>query len=170
MPPERFVLHLSGHACSGKSTVADALAERLPGLYVVSYDRLKWQLAGYDRTKDGPLVDDLVLGFFEVVCRRHIPVLLDFYFETEAGYTACRAVAEREGYAFADVELTAPLPVLLQRFRQRVADAARTGAKISVTDEAVFLRNAERVFFLPPGSPRFDTSTTDIDAIVDGIL
>lgn len=164
--PKLFVLHLSGPPCSGKTTLENALSEKFPGAYIVSFDRMKWQLAGYDRNKDGPLVDDLVMGLFEVVCRKQIPILLDFSFESEAEYAACRQGAERQGYKFLSVELTAPTEVLLQRFHERIENAKRTGVKITITSDPEFLETAAKKFYLPPDTPVFDTSKTGIDEIV----
>lgn len=165
-----FVLHLSGHSCAGKSTLSGVLEEKLAGTYAIAYDRMKWQVFGYDPGKDGPLVDRLVLGLFEVACRQRIPILLDFYFKDEEEYLSCREIAEGYGYDFISVELTAPLEVRLKRFHDRVADAKETGTKISVTDEAVFLRNAAKTFYLPAGTPSFDTSTMSMPEIAERVL
>src|SRR6478609_130207 len=108
--PSLFVLHLSGPPCSGKTTLENALAERLPGAYIISFDRMKWQLAGYDRTKDGPLVDELALGLLRVACEKNIPAIFNFSFVDNMGekeYAACRRMAEEKGYAFVSVTLTA---------------------------------------------------------------
>jgi predicted kinase len=168
--PKPFVLHLSGHSCAGKSTLEKALAEKMPGTYIISFDKAKWQLAGYDRNKDGPLVDELVLGFYKVACERQVPIIFDFYFRDESRYSACRKIAEQHGYTFASVELTAPLEVRLERFHKRVAEAKSLGSKISVTDDVVFLENAKKNFYLPENTPSFDTSTIDIEEIATRIV
>jgi predicted kinase len=165
-----FVLHLSGPPCSGKTTLENALAVKLPGAYTVSFDRMKWQLAGYDRTKDGPLVDELVMGLFAVVCEKRISVLLDFSFANEEEYLACRKVAEENGHSFASVELTAPVEVLLERFHRRIEHSKKTGAKVTITDDAEFLETISKKFYTPPGTPKFDTSTGLIEKIVSEVL
>jgi predicted kinase len=170
MTPDLFVLHLSGPPASGKTTLEKALADKFPGAYLVSFDRMKWQLAGYDHTKDGPLVDSLVLGLFEVVCKRKLPVFLDFSFTNEEEYARCRKIAEENGYRFFSVQLTAPIEVLVERFHKRIQDAKRTGLKITITDEATFRETAAKKFFIPPGAILFDTSKMRIEEIVRQII
>ncbi len=170
MAPKPFVLHLSGHSCAGKSTLAKALEDKLPGMYIVSYDKMKWQLADYVSSKDGPLIDKLVLGFFEVVCREHIPILLDSYFKDEDAYLHCRQIATEHGYNFLSVEITAPLEVRLERFRKRVAEAKRMGTKISIKDEETFMERSAKKFYFPDGKMSFDTSLMKIEDIAQQIM
>jgi len=139
-------------------------------MYTISYDRMKRQLAGYDRTKDGPLIDDLSMGLFELVCRKQIPILLDFYFVSETGYLACRNVAEQNGYIFIDLELTAPMPVLLERFHERRQESGPLGTEALNMTEEGFVERAERKFYFPQGTPVFDTSKISPEKISEEII
>lgn len=171
MPSQKFVIHLSGPSCVGKSTLNQAIGEKLPGTYTVSYDTQRWQLAGYNRDRDKAMITEITLGLFEVVANKGIPIQLDFFFRKEADYRHCKDIAETYGYRFFSFELTAPTEVLLARFRERVADAKRTGSrKISVTDEKVFLENLSKDRFLPPDTQRFDTSVMSPDEIASKIV
>ncbi|VVB74111.1 AAA domain protein [uncultured archaeon] len=167
---KRFVIYVSAPSCAGKSTLTAALAKRMPDLYTVSYDKLKWQLSGYHRGKHKGLIRELTIGLLEVVCRTHIPVLLDLFLKDEAEYLHCGKIAKRYGYGFVTIKLTAPKSVLVQRFRERVANAKKTGTKISVTDEDLFVKNLSTHSFAPADAPLFDTSITDADYIADKIL
>lgn len=167
----KFVLQISGPSCSGKSTVEAALGERFPGTYLVSYDKLKWQLFGYHRDKDRETVKDLLFGFYEVVCARGLNVFTDTYLRDEAEYRRYRATAEAHGYRFVSVRLTAPEDVLLERFRERVAKATAAGSKtISVTDEATYRKNLSMPAYLPPDAMTFDTSAVPVETIAQRIL
>ena len=90
MPPQKIVIHLSGPSCSGKSTLNQALGEKLPGLYTVSYDKQKWQLAGYDRDRNT----------YEFIAKKGISMQLDFFFRRETDYRHCKDIAEKFGYKF----------------------------------------------------------------------
>ena len=153
-----YVLHLIGPTCSGKSTLYTVLADRLPDVYLLSYDRIKWQVAGYQRDTHRKLIKELAFGFFELVCQKHISVLLDMSLTDEAEYGRATEIAKRYGYSFISVEFTAPRDVLLDRFRSRVEDAKRMGTKISVTSEDIFLNELSKRPFVPPHTPVFDTS------------
>ncbi|MEK7132708.1 MAG: AAA family ATPase [Patescibacteria group bacterium] len=166
----KFVIHLSGKSCSGKSSVAKILSDRLPSIYTIAYDKLKRQLAGYHRDKHAHLIKNLTLGFFEVVCKENISVLLLSGFKNKTEYLQYREITEKYGYTFVFIELTAPMDILLHRFRERVENAKREGGKLSVTDEGLFLENASKDWFVPKGAVSFDTSKTAPEIIADQII
>lgn len=165
----KFVLQLSGPSCSGKSTIEAALGERLPGTYLVSFDKLKWQLFGYHRDKDRETVKDLLFGFYEVVCENGLNIFTDTYLRDEEEYRRYREVAESNGYRFVSVRITAPEEVLIERFRERIAKAP-PDAKISVRDEATYRKNLTMPAYAPPDASVFDSSVLSVDEIVGEIL
>ena len=158
MPPQKFIIHLSGPSCVGKSTLNQALGEIFPGIYTVSYDRQKWQLAGYSRDKDKETVKEITFGLYEVILEMSLPVQLDFLCKDQALYDRWKSAAEGRGYKFLSFELVAPMEVLLARFRERVERAKTGAAKISVTDENIFINETSKPPFLPAAVPSFDTS------------
>ena len=97
MLPKLSVVHLAGPSCSGKSSIFRVLDGLLPENYTVAYDRLKWQMSHYHRDKHKALVKELTEGFFQIVCNKHIPILLDAFIENEDEYTRYKQYAEKEG-------------------------------------------------------------------------
>jgi len=61
---KKFVIHIAGPGCSGKSSLSRALGDAFPGLYTVAFDKLKWQLSDYHRDKDSDLIKDIELGVY----------------------------------------------------------------------------------------------------------
>lgn len=166
----KTALYLSGPSCSGKSTVEAELAERIPGAYTVAYDKLKWQLAGYNRDRDRETVKELLVGFFEVVCRKGLPIFLQAFMRTEDEYDRYLDIAKANGYKVVSVQLTAPTDVLIARFRERVARATAAGSNISVTDEDLYRKNLEWSAYAPEGTPVFDTTKATPGEIADQIV
>lgn len=170
MIPERFAIHLAGPSCSGKSSIFKELIEKLPDTYLVSYDKMKWQISHYHRDKHKPIIKELVVGLFDVVCQKKLPILLDAFIEDEKEYAEYNQIAEYHGYLFLSIELTAPIEVLLARFHERVANVTQQGIKISVTDEATFLTQTSKRPFIHEGTPVFDTSVANPESIVNSII
>lgn len=172
---KKFVIHISGPGCSGKSTLSKALGEKFPGMYAVAYDKLKWQLSGYKGSgnngdeKHSELINKIQLGLFEVVCKQSVPINLDYFLETEADYIACKKIAGNNGYLLIPVKLTAPKEVLLARFNDRVESAKREGTKISITDKNAFLKTFSWKTFTPSDALIFDTSKNSPKDIVEVI-
>ncbi len=165
MSNQKFIISFVGAPCAGKSTAAKLLAEKLPDIYFVSYDKQKWFLSGYDRHKHYKLVKELTFGLFELVCQSGTPIQLE-YFRTEEEYQKCLAVAEKYGYVLVCVELTAPRDVLIERFRERVIESEKTGQKISIRTEDLFIENLDAGYYCPKDIPSFDTTKTTTEDIV----
>lgn len=169
--PKKFVIHFVGYSCTGKSALEKALKERLPGWYSVSYDKQKWQLAGYDRTNDAKLIKDITKGLFETVCKIGNSILLLGMISTEDEYTWYKHVSDEYTYTFLSIQLTAPKEILLARFRERVESAReKASTTISVTDENVFLENLSKPFYIPKNIVSFDTSIQSADEIAEKIM
>lgn len=169
---EKKIIYLFGRSCTGKSTISKKLKLKLPGIYDVSYDSMKWQLAGYNRDRDRELVKSIVRGLFEVTCSKNIPILFVSWFKDEKEFLEHKGIENKYGYKSVFVELTAPIEVLLGRFRERLNKAKKEGmSRISVTDEEIFLRNINsKKWFTPEITRHFDTSIMDSDMIVGEIV
>jgi len=167
----KFIIHFVGYSCTGKSTLEKNLKEKLPGYYTVAYDKLKWQLAGYNRDKDAKLIKEITEGLFGVVCKIGNSILLLAMISTEDEYISYKKVAEEFGYKFISIQLTAPTEVLLARFRERVETAKRMNSTtITVTDESIFLDSLSKPFFVPKEITSFDTSIMKTEDIANKVI
>ena len=79
-------------------------------------------------------------------------------------------IAVKAGYKFIPIFLTAPDDVLIDRFRKRVAYAAATGMKITVTDENIFKSWLKLDYYQSASSKAFDTSKMEMSEIRDQVL
>ena len=169
MEHKKYIIAFVGHACTGKSVAARTLAERASDIYLVSTDKQKWLLSGYDRNTHPVPIKEITFGLLKAVCKTGLPIQLE-YIRTKEDYFACRRVAKKFGYELFVFEFLAPLPILLERFHARVADAKATGKKISITTEEVFLQNIEKGYFAPSNAMRFDTTQVSTEEIVQKVL
>ena len=174
MMPKKFIVHISGPGCSGKSTLAQALGEKFPGTYLVAYDKLKWQLSGYDRNgtdhrRQREIINEIEWELVEQLCRKSIPIATDVFLHDEKESLRLQTVAEKYGYTLMFFELTAPREVLLERFRGRVKNVKERGTKVSLTDEGQYVERLSMKCFVPTDTPVFDTSVIDVKNIADKI-
>ncbi len=169
MQTKKFVFQVTGHSCSGKSTIGKLVREAFPGMYHVAYDKQKWLLSGYNRNTDREFVKTVVFGLFETVLKTGVPINLEL-FRTKETYEQCVALAAKYGYSFYTFELTAPYGVLIERFRERVQSAAQKGNRISMTTEELFKENYDLGYFIPSGSPVFDTTHMNEEEISQAII
>lgn len=126
----RWMLVVSGHPASGKTTVARQLAAAL-GWPLVSRDDFKEllfdQLGVGDRAwskKLGAASYDLMDRVLGLLMEAGAGVVAEANFSVAAGGSLA-TLAARWGYAVAEVCCTAPAPVLLERFSRRAAGGER---------------------------------------------
>lgn len=167
---KKFVLHIAGPSCVGKSTVTRLLSGKISGAYTLSYDKQKFQLSGYDRDKHGLLVKNIIFDFFKAITQYNIPVFLDFPLRNEEDYRKYKEYAEKMGYEFIQFVLTASQEVLIGRYRERLENSQRTGAKLVVHNEDMFLKQLEKEFFVSPQATSFDTASIPPETIVEKII
>lgn len=166
---KKYIVSILGHSCVGKSTTVKELLAHFPGTYHVGYDKQKWQLAGYNRDTDRKIIKQITFGLLETVCKLGLPIQLE-YFRTEEDYNAVKEIALKYGYTLYIFELQAPYEVLLERFRARVESAQKMQSKtISVTTEEAFNENYKQGYFIPNGTPIFDTTKQNSVEIVEEI-
>ena len=167
---KKFVIHLIGPSCVGKSAVEKVLQKKIKGVYSISFDKQKWLLSGYNRDTDRPAVKKICLGLMETVCRLGMPVFLNMPLTTEEKYNRFKKIAHRYGYAFFSFKLTAPKKVLLERFRKRMESFKKSGDRMSVTNEEMHRANFAKRFFIPKGADSYNTAAQTPEAIAEKIM
>lgn len=165
-----FVLHISGPTCAGKSTLVSRLAHEYTFSYVVSYDAVKKQFPHYDRNLHKDASNAITYALYEDICQQQIPqIFFEFWLKDAAAFTKAKQTALDNGYRFISMHLHAPKEILLQRFKERVADAQKAGVWLSLTDEDIFMRHISQDFFVSEESIQLDSSLLTIDQLVSKI-
>ncbi len=129
MPP---LIVISGHPASGKTTVAERLANDLGTWPVISrdsikeslFDRLGWQDRAWSQ-KLGQASWELWSWAIELLMKTHHPLIAESNFSgTQAGIHL-RHLADHYAYACLEIHCVAPPDVLTQRFADRAMSGAR---------------------------------------------
>lgn len=165
----QFILVLNGPICAGKSTVVELILSRHENLFLASYDKIKWSISQYSSEKHHTVVTNIVLGLAEVAFDQGLSIVADgaTLKTTRERYVA---LAKSKGVKYIEVNMEAPLPLLEERFKQRVVDAAAKGTKISITElpgmMKIYTRYQENKNF---DFPTFDSSILSAEQIAEEI-
>ncbi len=154
----KTILFLTGPSGAGKSTINRNLIELIPNNYLVSYDKLKQQIAGYDRDKHKEVIRRLSLGYLDVVCSEGFFILLELWCFDESEYALLNSIAAKHDYNIIIIHITASEDILMKRCRDRIARAVSDGRKISIMDENIYKERLETKHYLPEGTESIDTS------------
>ena len=170
MKKGKTIINISGKSCTGKSSLTRELSSRFDEVYIISYDRIKRQLIGYDRNKHSSLIKEMTFDFFEIVCSKGFQVIIDGSFFGEEAYNKYLDVAQKYGYRFVAVHLETPLDDLLPRFRERIERCRAKDIKISVMDEGLFIKNQSIDYFTHADARIFNTTKLKSDEIADQVM
>jgi aminoglycoside phosphotransferase family enzyme/predicted kinase len=169
-----------GFSGSGKSSVAKALAERLPAIRIAS-DRERKRLAGLDglERSEAALIGGiyseamtrqtyaLLLKHAERLLRCGFNVILDATYLNAANRIPCRALADRMGVGFLILDFHAPATVLSARIAARL----RRGDDPSEAGPAVLAMQATQADPLNPDEIPFVLAVdTTREGVIDDIL
>lgn len=172
-PMEKFVLHVSGPSCVGKSTLVSALRKEYEWGYLVSYDKLKWFFEQYHRDTHKALVNTLVQEYFAICCQNNVPqIFFEYWMRDKETYERLAHIASKHGYTLISINLSAPTEVLQERFAQRLESVKKRGSRISLTNEALFLEVIEKVkneMYVPPTAHDFDTSVISEEELITSV-
>lgn len=138
------VVAVGGLIASGKSTVADAIADRLSAP-VVSADRTRKAMLGVAHVATlssaafgGAYTPEFTEQVYDTMTRRAEdvlrsgrPVVLDASFRTAHLREKAALLARRLGHPFLYVECQAPRPIITQRLEERERRAALEGGSVS---------------------------------------
>lgn len=167
---KKTILFLTGPSCSGKSTTLKDLADRIPDNYLLSYDKLKIQLHGYDRDKHKEVMRKLSLGYLDVVCSEGFFILLELWRFEESDYLLVDTIAKKHGYEFTVVHFTASKDVLTKRCRERISSAISNGIKVPAMAEERYIESFEEDQYLPKGTPSINTSSISNEDVTQSVL
>lgn len=143
-PPPRLIA-MGGLSGSGKSTIAQELAERMardhgPTVLVLRSDAIRKSLWGVAEVEPLPpeayepqvsqRVYEVMHGQAEDALRQGVPVILDATHTHPASRRRAATLAERLHVPFGGIWATAPKDVLIERVTARVNDASDADARI----------------------------------------
>jgi predicted kinase len=124
----RYILLLAGPVCSGKTTLVTHFLEKEKRVYSISLDAIKNRLSDFRDENDQILLNDLAIAVSNRLAKDNLSLIVDGRVqnleEMRQFYSKLAADTSRK---FLEVNIEAPMEVLLERLRNRVeAGRAKT--------------------------------------------
>ena len=127
---KQYILLVSGPLSSGKTTLVDAFLKNEDRLFRASFDSIKKLVSDFDGEKDRALVKDLLFSLSKEAFNKGLSVVVEgsasIFIEMRGFY---KKLAEENSVVFTEINLEAPLDVLKERLKKRVAQ----GKALTVT-------------------------------------
>ncbi|MDD5050856.1 MAG: AAA family ATPase [Candidatus Pacebacteria bacterium] len=140
MKSKKFILILYGSSCAGKSTIIESLSAKVPELFHLSTDRIKWSISQYKAGMHNDMLLEMVFQLGKMAAADGLSLVMDGTPTIESeNWKKYKALAEEKGMAFYEVNMEADLEILKARFEDRVKNAPTSGKKLSNTSMERFM-------------------------------
>lgn len=136
-----FIL-INGASCVGKSSIIEELGKLESGLFHLSYDRIKWCFLDYKHETHRDEVYNILTLLIGECVKKEISIVKDGGLYKEKLLPMVEFVKEN-GYKIVEINLEAPMDVLMARFKARTEYSKTSKAKISNLSEERFLELVE---------------------------
>jgi len=131
---KKFILIINGPICAGKSTVSELLLSNIPNSFRVSWDKIKWFVGGYNKEKHREVTYRLTLALAKQAISEGFSLIVDGNGRfSKNSVDEYKIMAKKNKYKFIEVNIEAPLNILIDRFKNRIVLAKKNKSKISLT-------------------------------------
>lgn len=154
------IINFIGYSCSGKTTISNMIFEQNPTCFFLAYDKIKWQLSGYQRDEHRGIISEIERKFLlALLAEEKISFIIsDLRFRNEDDFQNFLEIHKIPKENFINIYLKAPLEIRLKRWKERIERCEKIGHKVSITTEELFLRQAAEEIYIPKDAIEFDTS------------
>lgn len=168
---KQFVILLYGPPCSGKSATASSLMAKHQGLFRASADRVKWFVSGYGGGPYRKEVSRVVLDMSASALSQGLSLIVEANARIlKRLWPEYKAMAEKHGVAYFEVNLEAPLDVLKERLERRLVTSEAKGKKHTLTEADDLERRYNAYLAHRKASiPTFDSSVLTLDDVAKQI-
>ena len=165
------MLLLYGPPCSGKSATAICLMDRHKGLYRVSPDRVKWFVSGYGGGPFRKEVSRIVLDMATSALGQGLSLVVEANARIlKKKWPEYQALAMRNGVAYFELNLEAPLELLKARLANRMVRTLASGKKHTLKDaEDLERRYKAYLAYRKDSVQTFDSSSLSLEDIAERI-
>ncbi|MFN0313737.1 MAG: AAA family ATPase [Burkholderiales bacterium] len=161
---KQFVILMYGPPCSGKSATALFLMAKYNGLFRVSADRVKWFVSGYGGGPYRKEVSQVVLDMAASALGQGLSLIVEANARIlKKKWPEYKALAERNNVPYFEINLEAPLDLLKERLKNRLADSLARGGKHTLKEpEDLERRYKAYLEYKKDSIPTFDSSVSSV--------
>jgi adenylate kinase family enzyme len=166
-----FIINLFGPSAAGKSTTAALLKAHIDDLEIIDFDVIKRQIPEYDWQKHAQAGREMTLDQLRSATEREAKILLLMpSSKNQEEFSKINSIAANQNYQLINVGITAPQDILIDRYKDRLAniDPAKKKWKFKTLDE--FKAKLAEPYYIPKNTTTFDSSIHSPVDIVSAIL
>lgn len=167
----KYIINIFGAMTTGKSTLVESLQKHIDRIYTVDYDVVKKQISGFYSSRDRETATKITYDTLASVAEAGLDILALLPPPKDEGtYDRVERIAQNNGYKVINIELVAPLDILVERYKQRLdflQNAGEDTGKLRTVDE--FKETVQTPYFKPDNVTTFDSSLLPPDEIFEQV-
>lgn len=168
---DKHIINVFGAMTTGKSTLVEHLQTHIDRIYTVDYDVVKKQISGFYSSRDRETATKITYDTLASVAEVGLDILaLLPPPKDEETYSRVGRIAQNNGYKVINIELVAPLDILVERYKQRLGSLQDSGEDISKLRTAEeFKETVQTPYFKPDNTVTFDSAELSPDEIFEQV-
>ena len=165
-----FIINIFGPMTAGKSTTAIFLKAHIERLYTVDFDVVKRQISNYYSPRDHELANEITYDTLASVAKSELPIVaLLPPPKDQASYERISDIAKQNGRRLINIEITAPLEVLVKRYTERIKSVTESGNVIRLRTPEEFKHAVKSPYYKPTDSHVIDSSLFSPEEIFEQV-
>jgi len=168
----QFILIINGPIVGGKTSAIDVILKQYKKVFRVSPNKIKFLISDYTPDRDRALVHECMILLAEKMLEHDMSLIIEGGSVMQGDLNdSITELGKKHGIKITTVNIEAPLDILKRRFEERVQSSITRGTKISVTEEAGFLKRYESYLKIKnQAESTFDSSTKSPGEIAKEIM
>jgi len=168
----QFILIINGPMVGGKTSAVESIMNQYKKVFRLSANKIKFLISDYTPDRDRPLVHECVILIADKMLESGMSLLMEGGSVMQGNLNEnLKKLGKKYGIKVTTVNLEAPLPILKKRFEERVLNSITRGSKISVTDEADFMKRYDAYLAIRDQAEQtFDSNTQGPGEIAKQIM
>lgn len=168
----QFILIINGPIVGGKTSAVEAIMNQYKKVFRVSPNKIKFLISDYTPDRDRHLVHTATLLVAEKMLEGGMSLLIEGGSVMQGSFNEeIGKLGTKYGVKITIVNIEAPLSTLKKRFEERVMNSITRGTKISVTDDADFMKRYDAYLKIRDQAEKtFDSNTQNPGDIAKSIM
>ncbi len=160
-----FLLLLDGMTGSGKSTVSNRLAEKIPRLATIGLDKVKLFISDFERSdRDNNIARDIIVEMTKIYLTNNISVIVDQPIKS-GELSVYEDIAKVHSVPFYKIQMFADTEVVFKRIMERMKSWNNPTSEEQVHQNIEHFKSKKDNGFI-----QMDTTIKSADEVVDEVL
>lgn len=164
------IINIFGPMTAGKSTLAEFLKDHIDRIYIVDFDVVKRQISNYYSPRDREIATEITYDTLASAAKSELPIVaLLPPPKDQVSYERIADIAKQNDRQLINIEITAPVDVLVERYRERIKSVTKSGDSVKLRTPEEFKQAVKSPYYKPVDTYSLDSSQLSPNEIFEQV-